>query len=932
MSDLCSELAPLYAERALGVLEEDGARLDAHLGECARCVELVKFLAQARVGAAIEPVSPPDGIREKVLERAAAEDAAQEAVKKLMPAITVLRSCIYCHGVLARSEVVYCSACLAQHHADCFAEHGRCGAPGCGETRVLQPKTLPRRRRKSPLLGAALLALGVGGIAAIGTVVDTSARPVDKSARPADLGTITTSAAATPVLWGVRVKSNGGTILLADGRWRFRALVTQGVTAYVATCIPAQFSPPVLGFKEYAWDGQSWKTGGTTTGGSMDHELIHVHTDVFDVQFVERGGLLAEDTSGGLEVRPTFETLLCVVPEALDSVDPSDPRLEYCNARGEVWHSPRRVVVEKPRALKAVTSDPVSEEKVVALAFSPEWETAIVIDGTGIYRFDLVLGQKSLLWKPAQFDLIWDAAIAPSGSNALVGTLEKLRLVDFGAERERVVAGGMHDPVAMSADGKRALTSTLGGNFSVWDLETGKLLRILTTEHVGTFVIAPDGQHALERNQARMLRLWDLDRGAELVALAGTGPAGPQNVRNFAFSPDGKRFLAACEDGKLELRDVDPGFPVREIFGRFEHATAVAVSPDGKRALVATGDRGEIDLVDLASGDRVRTLVGHDAEVRALAFSPDGKRALSGSRDGFVKLWDLASGKGRTLRGSEPIRAVTISPNGKLVAAASDREGIRVFESDTGQLVQTCVSKRPLQLVAFGPDGREVAAGSSDGTIKIFDIANGNEVFDAGIPGRIFALTLDADGGNALVESPPDAVHSYRLTRDGTFLDPKNMMPTRLGKRVTGAITAVSNFDDAGGVMIARATGVILPLGEDRAPWKQGWVARALALSRDGKLLAASDGRSILEIFSDTGALDGGEQQVPATHLAFTPNADRLVLCDQYGWLKVLRLDRTEAQRVDLTDEPTALCVAPDGSFAVVGTAHGAIRRIPLTR
>jgi WD40 repeat protein len=925
VSDLCSELAPLYAERALGVLEEDGARLDAHLGECARCGELVKFLAQARAGGALEPVTAPDGIREKVLERAAAEDAAQEAVKKLLPAITVLRSCIYCHGALARHEVVYCSACLAQHHADCFAEHGRCGAPGCGETRVLQPTRLPPKRRTSVVLGAALLALGVGGVAAMSTLVDKSPQPAKSSARPADLGTITTSTVAVPPPWGVRVKRNGGTILLADGHGRFHALVTQGYRYEV-------HKPPLLQLQQQVWDGRSWTTSGTSKGLFLEPEKGLVHTEAFDVKFVEWDAFRGDDTAAGLEVRPALETLVCVVSEALDTVDPSNPRWEYHNEQGEVWYAPRKAVVEKPRALKAVTSDPISEEKVVAVAFARDDEAAIVADGKGIYRFDLLTDQKSLLWKPAEFDLIWDVAIAPSGSSALVGTLQKLRLVDFGTEGGRVIAGDMHDPVAMSADGKRALTSTLGRDFSLWDLETGKMLRILTTELVATFVIARDGRHALERSQEGVLRLWDLDRGAQLAALPGTGPVGPQNVRNFAFSHDGGRFLAALEDGRLELHEADTGSLLREVPGRFGDATAVALSPDGTRALVAGGKRRAIDLVDLTRGETVKTLFGHDADVRALAFSPDGRRALSGSRDGFVKLWDLGSGKGRTLRGSEPIRGLAVSPDGKLVAAASDHEGVRIFEAETGQLVQTCVSKHPLQLLAFAPDGHQVAAGSSDGTIKIIDIASGNEGLCDSIPSRLLSLTFDADAGiRGVVEFPETVAHIYR-SRFEFPTDEKNkqLNMDRAGRHISSPLTAVSNFDEAGDAAIGRANGLILHSGADRE--ELGWPPRALALSRDGNLLAASDGQTRLALFSYKTHLHEDWKEVAATHLAFTPNADRLVICDKYGWLKVLRLDRTQDLCVDLTDEPTALCVASDGTFAVVGTTHGAIRRIPLTR
>jgi WD40 repeat protein len=48
----------------------------------------------------------------------------------------------------------------------------------------------------------------------------------------------------------------------------------------------------------------------------------------------------------------------------------------------------------------------------------------------------------------------------------------------------------------------------------------------------------------------------------------------------------------------------------------------------------------------------VRTLKGHTKTVRSVAFSPDGRLLASGSDDGTVKLWEVATGSlVRTLEG-----------------------------------------------------------------------------------------------------------------------------------------------------------------------------------------------------------------------------------------------------------------------------------------
>ena len=50
-------------------------------------------------------------------------------------------------------------------------------------------------------------------------------------------------------------------------------------------------------------------------------------------------------------------------------------------------------------------------------------------------------------------------------------------------------------------------------------------------------------------------------------------------------------------------------------------------------------------LWDLESGQRIRTLEGHTEWVIAVAVTPDGRRAVSGSADRTLRLWNLGSGK-----------------------------------------------------------------------------------------------------------------------------------------------------------------------------------------------------------------------------------------------------------------------------------------------
>ena len=57
-------------------------------------------------------------------------------------------------------------------------------------------------------------------------------------------------------------------------------------------------------------------------------------------------------------------------------------------------------------------------------------------------------------------------------------------------------------------------------------------------------------------------------------------------------------------------------------------------------------------LWDLGTGQTIRALQGHTSSVAAVAVTPDGRRAVSASYDHTLRLWELESGQAiRTLEG-----------------------------------------------------------------------------------------------------------------------------------------------------------------------------------------------------------------------------------------------------------------------------------------
>jgi WD40 repeat protein len=77
---------------------------------------------------------------------------------------------------------------------------------------------------------------------------------------------------------------------------------------------------------------------------------------------------------------------------------------------------------------------------------------------------------------------------------------------------------GFARAVAVTADGKRAVSGSYDHMLKVWDLDSGVTLRTLEghSDAVSAVAVTPHGKRAVSGSLDRTVRVWDLDSGATL--------------------------------------------------------------------------------------------------------------------------------------------------------------------------------------------------------------------------------------------------------------------------------------------------------------------------------------------------------------------------------------------------------------------------------
>jgi WD40 repeat protein len=266
--------------------------------------------------------------------------------------------------------------------------------------------------------------------------------------------------------------------------------------------------------------------------------------------------------------------------------------------------------------------------------------------------------------------------------------------------------------LAFGSDSTTVATASSDASARAWDVPSGRqLARVNHDSSVLAVAISRTGEYCASGGQDCTVRVWKTSDGTEAFRWRKVPHSGMNWVRDVTFSPHADLIAAVSDDRRLRMWKIESGDELLALaLGGSVGSSpeVVAFSPDGRYVLGAGSDNAA-RVFDLETRNEVGPLT-HEKPPTNARFDPTGKLIASGGRDGTARIWETSGwAEWRRFAHGDDVNAVAFSPDSAFLLTACQDKTARIWEVESGVEVTQLPHAHAVLRVAVNPDGTRIA-------------------------------------------------------------------------------------------------------------------------------------------------------------------------------------------------------------------------------
>jgi WD40 repeat protein len=286
--------------------------------------------------------------------------------------------------------------------------------------------------------------------------------------------------------------------------------------------------------------------------------------------------------------------------------------------------------------------------------------------------------------------------------------------------------------INFSQDGNYIVSSSRDNSVKVWT-KNGKFVKELNYKSdYGVFdaVFSRNGKFIASADTNGILKLWNLQTG-QVKDLRSKDLKESEYATKVTFSPKDNLVAVSINSdsntGSVKVWDIANYKLVKEFTnpGKLPRIFSISFSPVSN-ILVICDDSGFVKLWNIVTG-KVKVWSGHKGLIRSIAFKPSGEIFATAGSDKLIKIWRTSDGKLlKVMPGhSDEVTEIIFSPDGMKIASASKDETIKLWDVNNGIFLETFIGHSDtVGGVSFNPDGSVLASAGDDKTIRLWYVEN----------------------------------------------------------------------------------------------------------------------------------------------------------------------------------------------------------------